>query len=199
MQYYKFKITVAHSVTTCTIMAPLYRNTKKGNPTDMSWIFAPWKNEHLTQCLLKCSSSVVGFFWGGWVARAQQNMSEYIILSHLRLPSPFHFGVTPGKVWCFILALVGQYLALFSLPGCLEENSIPSLVINSYWQHESLEQVRLALHLNDSQGKQRCLQMVCWVEVVWLFHFSFLKCILFKCWKHIFLPVSWIAVVTYYF
>lgn len=100
-------------------------------------------------------------------------MSEYIFLSHLWLPSPFHFGVSQGKVWCFGLALVGQYSALFLLPGCLQESNIPTLVMNSYWQHQSLEQVHLASHLNECQGKQRCLRMVCWVGVFSLY-FSFL-------------------------
>lgn len=45
--------------------------------------------------------------------------------------------------------------------------------MNSYWQRWSLERVHLALHLNECQGKQRCLRMVCWVGVFSLY-FSFL-------------------------
>lgn len=82
--------------------------------------------------LVVMQQSSGGFFLLFFVVEAQGNMSEYIFLSHLRLPSPSQFGASQGKVWCFGLALVGQYSALFLLPGCLQESNIPTPVMNSY-------------------------------------------------------------------
>lgn len=87
---------------------------------------------HTMPVVMQQQSGGVFLFLLFFVVEAQGNMSEYIFLSHLRLPSPFQFGASQGKVWCFGLAWVSQYSALFLLPGCLQESNIPTLVMNSY-------------------------------------------------------------------